>query len=124
MNAMVETHTRRAASGAILLSLGLTVACGGGAEPLTLAWVAANRIASDGEVWGPHQRVSLDLALRAITLEAAWSLGLEDEIGSIAPGKRADFTVLERDPYEVPIEELNRISIWGTVFEGRLYPLD
>ena len=68
--------------------------------------------------------MSLDLALRAITLEAAWSLGLEDEIGSIAPGKRADFTVLERDPYEVPIEELNRIPIWGTVFEGRLYPLD
>jgi predicted amidohydrolase YtcJ len=94
------------------------------AEPLTLAWVATNRIASDGKVWGPDQRVSLDLALRAITIEAAWSLGLEGEIGSIAPGKRADFTVLERDPYEVPLEELNRIPIWGTVFEGRVYPID
>jgi predicted amidohydrolase YtcJ len=94
------------------------------AEPLTLAWVAANRIASDGRVWGESQRVPLDLALRAITREAAFSLGLEDEIGSIAPGKRADFTVLERDPYEVPIGELHRIPIWGTVFEGRLYPID
>jgi predicted amidohydrolase YtcJ len=73
---------------------------------------------------GPEQRVPLDLALRATTIEAAFSLGLGDEIGSIAPGKRADFAVLERDPYEVPIEELHGIAIWGTLFEGRLYPID
>jgi predicted amidohydrolase YtcJ len=93
------------------------------AEPLRLAWVAANRIASDGEVWGEDHRVSLDAALRAITLEGAWSLGLENEIGSIAVGKKADFTILEQDPYEVPLDTLKDIPIWGTVFEGRLYPI-
>jgi len=93
------------------------------AEPLRLAWVAVNRVASDGQVWGAGERMSLDAALRAITIEGAWSLGLEDEIGSLRPGKRADFTVLERDPYEVAPIELADIPIWGTVLDGRPYPL-
>ena len=44
------------------------------------------------------QGLALDLALRAVTVEAAWSIGMEGEIGSIRPGKRADFTVLAADP--------------------------
>ncbi len=93
------------------------------AEPLTLVWSAVNRIASDGRVWGPEQRLALDLALRAVTLEAAWSIGLEDEIGSIRPGKRADFTVLGADPYEVAPEAIREIEIWGTVLDGRPHPI-
>lgn len=93
------------------------------AEPLLLAWVAVNRIASDGRVWGSHQKLPLDLALRAITIEGARSLGLEDEIGSIRPGKRADFTVLERDPTAVDPLELKDIPIWGTVLDGRPHPI-
>ncbi len=93
------------------------------AEPLRLAWVAVNRIGSDGKVWGPGQRLSLEAALRAITLEAAWGLGLEDEIGSIRPGKRADFTVLEADPYEVAPADLKDIPIWGTVLDGIAHPI-
>ncbi|MDG2308507.1 MAG: amidohydrolase [Candidatus Binatia bacterium] len=94
------------------------------AEPLTLMWVAVNRIGSDGRVWGEDQKLPLDLALRAVTLEAARSLGLEDEIGSIEVGKRADFTVLESDPYEVEPEALRDIEIWGTVLGGRAHPIE
>ncbi len=93
------------------------------AEPLTLVWAAVNRIGSDGRVWGPDQRLALDLALRAVTIEAAWSIGMEDEIGSIRPGKRADFTVLGADPYEVEPKTIRDIEIWGTVFEGRPHPI-
>jgi hypothetical protein len=93
------------------------------AEPLTLVWAAVNRIGSDGGVWGPDQRLALDLALRAVTLEAAWSLGMEDEIGSIRPGKRADFTVLGADPHEVEPEAIRDIEIWGTLLDGRAYPI-
>ncbi|MEC7731798.1 MAG: amidohydrolase family protein, partial [Pseudomonadota bacterium] len=39
------------------------------------------------------------------------------------PGKRADFTVLEQDPFEVPPEDLRDIKIWGTVFGGTPAPL-
>ncbi|MEE3328025.1 MAG: amidohydrolase [Myxococcota bacterium] len=93
------------------------------AEPLTLAWTAVNRIGSDGRVWGPEQRISLERALRAITLEGARSLGLEDEIGSLEVGKRADLTVLDQDPYEVDPENLRDIPIWGTVLAGRPHPI-
>lgn len=93
------------------------------AEPLRLVQVAVTRVASDGAVWGADQRMSLERALRAVTIEAAWSIGLEDEIGSIAPGKRADFTVLEADPYEVDPVRLADIPIWGTVLDGRPHPL-
>jgi predicted amidohydrolase YtcJ len=93
------------------------------AEPLTEMWVAVNRLGSDGAVWGADQRLPVELALRAVTLEAARSLGMEDEIGTIRPGKRADFTVLGADPYEVAPESLRDIPIWGTVLEGRLHPL-
>jgi predicted amidohydrolase YtcJ len=94
------------------------------AEPLRLVWVAVNRIGSDGRVWGGDQRLPLDLALRAVTIEAARSLGLEGEIGSIEVGKRADFTILERDPYAVDPAELADIPIWGTVLGGRPHPID
>jgi len=93
------------------------------AEPLRLAWVAVNRIASDGRVWGPAQAVSVPQALRAITIEAAWSLGLEDEIGSIRVGKRADFTVLDADPLQVEPTALKDVPIWGTVLDGRPHPI-
>jgi predicted amidohydrolase YtcJ len=48
---------------------------------------------------------------------------MEDKIGSIARGKTADFTVLGQDPYEVPATQLKDIPIWGTVFEGKPFPV-
>ena len=87
------------------------------------AWVAATRISEAGHVMGPEERLTLDQALRAITIDAAYILGLEHEIGSIRGGKTADFTILEQDPYEVGAENLREIPIWGTVFEGRPHPI-
>ena len=61
--------------------------------------------------------------MRAITTNAALVLGLEEEIGSLRWGKRADFTVLEADPYDVGVQDLRKIPIWGTVFEGQKFPI-
>ncbi|MFL2986509.1 MAG: amidohydrolase [Candidatus Poriferisodalaceae bacterium] len=93
------------------------------AKPLNNAWVAANRLNESGEVMCPNERASLDAAIKAITCNAAYVLGLEDEIGSLRWGKRADFTILEDDPYDVGIEGLRDIPIWGTVFEGEKFPI-
>jgi predicted amidohydrolase YtcJ len=95
----------------------------GPAAPLYLAWCGVNRITNEGHVAGPGQCVSVEAGLRAITIEAAYSWRREDSLGSIAPGKIANFTVLEEDPYAVPSEGLKDIVIWGTVFEGRLFPI-
>ena len=92
-------------------------------SPLLLAWTAANRVTINGKLNGPEERVSLNAALRAITIDAAWVMRKENEIGSIRAGKLADFAVLEQDPYEVGTEGLKDISIWGTVFEGEVHPV-
>lgn len=92
-------------------------------SPLTLAWNATNRVTINGKSSGTPERISLDAALRAITVDAAWIVGWEDEIGSIRAGKRADFTVLEADPYEVGVAGLKNIRVWGTVFEGKTHPI-
>lgn len=93
------------------------------AKPLNNAWIAANRVTENGEVMGPHERTTLDAAMAAITTNAAYVLGLEDEVGSLRWGKKADFTVLADDPYDVGVEGLRDIPIIATVFEGRTFPL-
>ncbi len=91
----------------------------GPARPLFLAWCAVNRVTSSGRVAGPDQRISVDQALRAVTIDAARSWRMEHEIGSITAGKVANFTVLLDDPRSVDPTTLKDIPIWGTVFEGR-----
>ncbi len=94
------------------------------AQPLLLAWAAATRMTAEGNILALDERITLQQALRGITIDAAYQIGQEAGLGSIEVGKKADFTVLEQDPFEVPLESLKDIPIWGTVFEGRLYPLD
>jgi predicted amidohydrolase YtcJ len=92
------------------------------AAPLFLAWTAAMRETQSGKVFGAEERLTLDQALKAITIDAAYILHLEDKLGSIEAGKLADFAVLDRDPYEVGAAGLRSIKVWGTVFEGRVAP--
>jgi hypothetical protein len=88
-------------------------------SPLTAAWCAVNRLAADGStVMAPGERISVDRALRAMTIDAAHVLNRDDRLGSIEVGKYADFTVLDDDPYQVSVEKLNRISVHDTVLEG------
>ncbi|WP_226534235.1 amidohydrolase [Microbacterium paraoxydans] len=88
-------------------------------KPLTAAWIAVNRIAQDGStVFAPGERISVDAALHAITTDAAYVLGQERVLGSLEPGKFADFAILDKDPYEVAPEELRDIEVLGTVVGG------
>jgi hypothetical protein len=92
-------------------------------DPLFLVWSGVNRITPSGRVAAPQQRISVDAALRAVTIEAAYSWRKEELLGSVRPGKIANFTVLEQDPYQVDAKRLKDIQVWGTVFEGRVYPV-
>ncbi len=94
------------------------------ARPLTLAWVAVNRPGENGAVLCENERVSVHEAMKAITINAAWVLGQEGSIGSIRTGKRADFTVLDEDPYEVDPMRLKDIGIHATVFEGAVHAIE
>ena len=56
------------------------------------------------------------------TIDAAYVLGLDHMIGSLEPGKFADFTVLDDDPYEVDPFALASLPVWGTVVGGKVFP--
>ena len=89
--------------------------------PLFTAWCAVNRQTASGRILGTEERISVGDALRTITLGAAYTLGLDGEVGSIECGKQADFAVLEDDPTEIGGEHLRDVRIWGTVQGGRIF---
>jgi predicted amidohydrolase YtcJ len=92
-------------------------------RPLFLMWSGVNRVTNAGNLRGPEQRVSGMGAPKAVTLDAAHSLGLEKEVGSIVPGKLANFTILAENPLTVDPMRIRDIQVWGTVHEGRVLPV-
>jgi predicted amidohydrolase YtcJ len=90
-------------------------------NPLFTAWCAVTRQTSSGRVLGEAEQLSVKDALRAITLGAAYTIGMDDVIGSIEVGKFADFAVLDEDPSEVPAERLVQLAVWGTILGGRVF---
>jgi len=91
--------------------------------PLFTAWCAVNRTTSSGRVLGENERIGVPQALHAITMGAAYTLRMDDRIGSIEVGKFADFCVLHDDPLAVAPEALNNVRVAGTVLGGRVLPL-
>lgn len=95
------------------------------AAPMFAVWAAVTRrmpTPAGDSVLGPAHRISVGQAMRAITLGGAYLLHAEDEIGSIRPGKLADFTALDRDPFAVPQDELCHVRVVGTVIGGMAAP--
>ena len=92
-------------------------------EPLLAASIMATRLSGSGVVFAPEERLSMYDAIAAVTIEAAWQLFLDHEIGSLAAGKLADVTVLEEDPFEIDPAGWPDIDIRATMLSGRVYPL-
>lgn len=92
-------------------------------QPLFLMWSGVNRITNEGNLRAPTQRVSRLGALKAVTLDAAYSLRMEQDVGSIVPGKLANFTILSENPVTSDPMKIKDITVWGTVQEGRVLPV-
>ncbi len=90
-------------------------------EPLTLAWTAVNRVTSENNAFSPDQKISVYDAMKAITIDAARTLNLEKQIGSIEVGKKANFTILKENPFKIDPMKINEITIIGTVYNGKFY---
>ena len=91
------------------------------ASPLVLMHSAVNRINYANKVAGPNQRISAITALKGVTLNSAYTMGLEDDYGSISPGKYANFTILSHNPLTIDPLLIKDIEIKGTAVEGRLF---
>ena len=89
--------------------------------PLFTAWCAVNRLTESGAVLGPEERISVDDAIHAITLGAAYTLRMDHLIGSVEPGKYADFAVLEASPFDTAAQELRDIKVAGTISGGEFH---
>jgi len=87
-------------------------------QPLVAASAHITRKTRQGNISNPKERITPIQALKAITIEAAWSLGLDKEIGSIEVGKKADFTILDKNPLTTEPEEWPNIIIHGTFVDG------
>jgi len=70
--------------------------------------------------WLPGERLSREEALRGFTLDAAWSLFLEREVGSLEIGKRADLVVFAADPMTVPAPEIPKAAVDLTLVDGQV----
>jgi hypothetical protein len=91
--------------------------------PLRGIYAAVTRQDLDGDPpggWRPGQRLTIEEAVRAYTLDAAWAAGQEDERGSIEKGKLADMTILGSDIMRADPADIPGIKIAGTVVAGRI----
>ncbi|OBB12792.1 amidohydrolase [Mycobacteriaceae bacterium 1482268.1] len=88
-------------------------------EPLRNMSVAVTRTAPSGRVIGPEERITVEQAIRAQTIDAAWQLFSDDVIGSLEVGKYADMVVLSADPRTVPPEEIADLEVLATFLAGQ-----
>ena len=93
------------------------------AAPLLLMHAAVNRVNFANKVAGPNQRISPEVALRAVTYNAAYVLGMEHDYGTISSGKYANFTLLSDNPLTIDPLKIKEIKIRATMVEGQHYPI-
>lgn len=87
-------------------------------DAMTMLWSAVARETSGGQILGAHQRISVEQALRAMTLDAAWQIFREQDLGSIEVGKLADMVVLSDDPSREGAD-IRGIQVLQTYVGGR-----
>lgn len=90
-------------------------------DPLLLLWSTVNRTSASGATIGAEQGITVKQALRAMTLDAAWQIHRERELGSLEAGKLADFVVLDKSPLAIAPEMLRELNVEATYIGGRHY---
>ncbi len=93
------------------------------ANPLHGMYAAVTRQTLDGQPeggWFPEERIDVETALRAYTVNNAFAAGEEDDKGRLVPGLLADLVVLDRDIFRIPPEELKDVNVLLTVVGGRV----
>jgi predicted amidohydrolase YtcJ len=90
-------------------------------HPLKYASEGAARLwqVSPQKVLNPSQKISINNALRAITIDAAYQLKMDDKIGSIQEGKYADFAIVDRNPMKTDAYKIRDIEVNETWVNGK-----
>lgn len=88
--------------------------------PAVEALVTREKPGGSPESFGKAEAISLAEAVDLFTLNAARHLGAGDRLGRIAPGMLADVIVLDRDPYDIPVQELHETRVMKTLINGEV----
>jgi len=89
------------------------------ADPLLRIQDMVTRKGENGVGYGINQRVTVEEAIKVWTLDGAYATFEEQDKGSIAPGKLADFVVLRKDPRKVPPDNIKDIVVDATYLAGK-----
>jgi predicted amidohydrolase YtcJ len=89
-------------------------------NPFRLIQTAVERKTTSGRILGAAEKIKVLEALKAMTINAAWQIHKEDQIGTLEPGKYADFIVLDKNPLEVSTNQLGQIKCLQTYVNGNL----
>jgi hypothetical protein len=86
---------------------------------------SVTRTTNSGTIHGANQKITLDQALRAVTINGARQLAIDDKVGSLEVGKQADLVELSMDPYAAaPLRVATQVSVLGTWVGGRRIDLE
>ena len=72
----------------------------------------------------PDQALTREQMIRFYTINNAWLMRAEDEIGSLEPGKRADFIIVDRDLLNCPDDDIRDTRVLATYLDGNPLPID
>jgi hypothetical protein len=92
-------------------------------HPKYLIYAAVTRKTLNGEPeggWFPEQRISVEEALKAYTINNAYAAFESDMRGTLKKGKLADITVFDRNLLEIPAEEILKTEVLMTIVDGRV----
>lgn len=89
-------------------------------RPLECVWNAVSRRTKEGRILGMEQRISVEEALKGITIYAAFQYKLDDILGSITPGKKADLVALNKNPLRVPTDQIPNLKAERVWVDGRI----
>ncbi|GFE80148.1 hypothetical protein GCM10011487_21480 [Steroidobacter agaridevorans] len=89
--------------------------------PMYGLYAAVTRRGADGKVYGPEEAITLQQAIRAYTIDAAWQTFDEKTRGSIEPGKVADFAVLSDDIFTIDPLKIKELTVLQTIINGRIF---
>jgi len=93
------------------------------ADPMKGIYAAVTRKTLDGQPeggWFPEERVDVETALRAYTVNNAYAAGEERIKGTIAPGMLADFVILERNIFEISPDDIKDVRVMTTIVGGKV----
>ena len=88
-------------------------------DMMRLVWAAVTRTTRSGETLGEEQKISVEDALKAITINGAYQYFEEDSKGSLEPGKLADLVILSDNPINADPAEIRNIKVIETIKEGQ-----